>query len=352
MFFRSKSLVGVDIGSSGVKVVELQPAGAGYRLTGFGYAPLPSEAIVQGSFMNASVVSDAVRSACGEAGIKSKSIASSVAGHSVIVKRIAIPIQSSEELERTIHWEAEQYIPFDINEVHIDYQVLRADAVAGQMEILLVAAKRDLIDDYISVFTDAGLTLAVMDVDAFAAGNTYEHCYAPGEDSVVAILDVGASVIKMNVVRGVVPVFTRDITSGGNQYTEEIQKLIGITFDEAERIKVGGRPGEVSRDVIPQEVEEALREVSDGILGEVQRSLEFYRATTGGGLDRVMLCGGGARVPSLDRMLQERLGVPVEVMDPFSKIAIGTGVNSEERVREFGPALCVAIGLGMRRMKE
>ena len=154
----------------------------------------------------------------------------------------------------------------------------------------------------------------------------------------------------MNVMSGSVPVFTRDITSGGNQYTEEIQKTLGITFEEAERIKVGGRPGETSKDVVPQEVEEAMREVSETMLGEIQRSLDFYRATaTSSRLERLLLCGGAARVPGLDRIFHDKLEIPVEIANPFQRVDIASSAGDEERIRELGPALCTAIGLGMRR---
>ena len=353
MFWRSKSIVGLDIGSNSVKAVELSASSGGYKITAFGYAPLPSEAIVQGSFMNAPAISTAIQEALSEGGIKAKEVASSVSGHSVIVKRISLPMQSSDELEETIRWEAEQYIPFDINEVNIDHQVLQENGIEGKMDVLLVAAKKDMIDDYTSVVADCGMSLAVLDVDSFAVGNMYEHCYAPDDDSTAALIDIGASVINMNVMRGAVPVFTRDITTGGNQYTEEIQKTLGISVEEAERIKIGVRPGEVSKDVVPQEVEEAMREVSETLIGEVQRSLDFYRATaTSTALDRILLCGGGARVPGLDRMFQEKLEIATEIADPFTKVEIGGGSLDEGLLHELGPALCVAVGLGMRRMNE
>jgi type IV pilus assembly protein PilM len=348
--FRSKSIIGLDIGSSAVKAVELQPHGSKYRLTGFGYADLPSEAIVQGSFMNAPEIARAIGEACAMLRTRTRAVATSVSGHSVIVKRISLPAQTHDELDETIRWEAEQYIPFDINEVNIDHQVLQKDGADGQMDVLLVAVKKDLIDDYTAAITDAGYTLKVMDVDAFAVGNAYEHCYQPEEGDVTALVDIGASVINMNVMAGTIPVFTRDITTGGNQYTEEIQKTLNISFDEAERIKLGGKRGEVSKDVVPQEVQDAMREVSDQLVGEVQRSLDFYRATTSSSrVDRLLLCGGAASAPGLDRLFEERLGIKVEVVDPFRRIEIGSGAGDEDRIRELGPSLCVALGLAMRR---
>jgi type IV pilus assembly protein PilM len=345
-----KSVIGLDIGASQVKAVELELHGRSYRLRGVGFAPLPPEAIVQGSFMNRPAISAAIAEACAMGGFKSREVVTSVSGHSVIVKRISLPAQSKEELDESIRWEAEQYIPFDINEVSIDHQILRESGADGQMDVLLVAAKKELIDDYVSVIGESGLLLVVMDVDAFAVGNMYQHNYEPSDETTVALLDLGASVINMNVMSGSVPVFTRDITSGGNQHTEQIQKTLGISFEEAERIKVGGRPGETSKDVVPQEVEEAMREVSETMLNEIQRSFDFYRATaTSSRLERLLLCGGAARVPGLDRIFHERLEIPVEIANPFQRIEIASSAGDEELIRDLGPSLCTAIGLGMRQ---
>jgi type IV pilus assembly protein PilM len=352
MFLGSKSVVGLDIGSSAVKAIELQPVSDGFKLLRFGFAQLPPEAIVQGSFMNAPAIASAVREACQGAGIKAKDAATSASGHAVIVKKITLPSQSSEELDETIRWEAEQYIPFDINEVNVDYQILQETTAEGQMDVLLVAAKKDLIDNYQAVIQDAGMNLLVMDVDAFALGNMYEFNHPRSSDSAVALVDVGSAFININVTCGGVPIFTRDITSGGNLYTEEIQKTLNLSFEEAERIKLGGRSGEVSKEVVPQEVEEAMREVSENLVGEIQRSLDFCRATTSSQpIEQIQLCGGSARVPGLARLIQERTEVHVEVADPFARIQVSAGAD-EEQLQELAPALCVAVGLGMRRSSE
>ena len=301
--------------------------------------------------MNAPAISAAIAEACAMGGFKSKEVVTSVSGHSVIVKRISLPAQSKEELEETIRWEAEQYIPFDINEVNIDHQILRESG--DRRPDGRAAGRRQEGPDRrlpVSVITESGLSLVVMDVDAFAVGNMYQHNYEPADETTVALLDLGASVINMNVMNGSVPVFTRDITSGGNQYTEEIQKTLGITFEEAERIKVGGRPGETSKDVVPQEVEEAMREVSETMLGEIQRSLDFYRATAASSrLERLLLCGGAARVPGLDRIFHDKLEIPSRSPIRSSASTSRSSAGDEERIRELGPALCTAIGLGMRR---
>ncbi|MFQ5698664.1 MAG: type IV pilus assembly protein PilM [Myxococcota bacterium] len=351
-WFGSHPIVGLDIGSSSVKVVELDGGPNEWQLRRLGYAALPPETIVQGSFMNSPAIASAIREACEQAGVRSREVACSTSGHAVIVKKITLPSQSSEELEETIRWEAEQYIPFDINEVNVDYQILQEGGIDGQMDVLLVAAKRDLIDNYQTVLQDAGMSLGVMDVDAFALGNMFEANYESQPGQATAVVDIGSAFINLNVMLDGVPTFVRDITSGGNLYTEEVQKTLDLGFEEAERIKVGGVSEETSRDVVPQEVEDAMRSVSDTLVSEVQRSLDFYRATTSGAsLARVVLCGGAGQVPGLARMIQERSEIPVEIADPFSRVKVVPSVDPEQ-VRQLAPSLCVAVGLGMRRSDD
>ena len=224
--FGKPSIVGLDIGSSSVKAVELGLKGRdkGFELKKLGIAPLPPEAIVQGAFLSSSAIADSIREAIENGAITTKEVAIAVSGHSVIVKKVSLAAQSHEELEDTIQWEAEQYIPFDVNEVHLDFQILDTSEGEGQMDVLLVAAKRDLVDDYVQVITEAGLIPSCIDVAAFAVENAYEMNYGGTSDESVALVNVGAQVVNINVTHQGVPAFTRDITTGGNQYTEEIEK--------------------------------------------------------------------------------------------------------------------------------
>jgi type IV pilus assembly protein PilM len=280
-------------------------------------------------------------------------VATSVSGHSVIVKKISMPSMSDSELEEQIRWEAEQYIPFDINEVNIDYQVLQEAGIEGQMEVLLVAAKKDLIDDYHNVVADAGLALSVLDVDAFAVSNAYEYNYEPGPDSNVALVDMGATVVTISIMNGNVPVFTRDLSAGGNHYTEEIQKALNITFEDAENIKRGGGSRETSKDVVPQEIEDAIQSVSETLVGEIQRSLDFYRATHASRpVERVLLSGGCAQVPGLDKLFRERADVPVEVMDPLRQLDLSSSLGDAGELQELASTFAVAVGLALRRQDD
>ena len=349
-FGNTKSIIGLDIGSSSVKAVELAVKARGIELVNLGVAPVEPEAIVQGAFLNSSVISEAIQQAVREAGIKTKMVATAVSGHSVIVKKISLPTMSREELEESIRWEAEQYIPFDINEVNLDFQILETGDGEGQMDVLLVAAKKDLIDDYVQVISDAGLQPIVLDVAAFAVENTFTRNYEPSKEEVVALVNVGSQVVNINIVSEGVPAFTRDISTGGNAYTEEIQKALAVSWEEAERIKLGGGATEESQDVVPQEVEQAMRSVTDTVIGEISRSLDFFAATAAESrIARVMLSGGGCRISGFESAFQGKTNLPVELLNPLERVTVSNRLDPDMLAR-WGPSLGVAVGLAMRRV--
>jgi type IV pilus assembly protein PilM len=338
-----------------VKAVELVTKGKNkeFELVHLGVAKLPPEAIVQGAFLNSSAIVDAVREAIEAAKIKTRNVAAAVSGHSVIVKKVNLPVMTHDELDEQIRWEAEQYIPFDVNEVNLDFQILDDGGSGdgdGQMEVLLVAAKKDLIDDYVQVITEAGLTPAAIDVAAFAVENAFEANYDVTPDEVVALVNIGAQVVNINILKGGVPAFTRDITTAGNHYTEEIQKALSVSFEEAERIKLGGKRSDDNQDVVPQEVEQAMQAVTETVTGEISRSLDFFAATTADShIGRVILAGGGANVTGFEKAFHERTGLPVEILNPFSRM-LPSSKFEPELLEEMAPALGVGVGLALRRL--
>jgi len=350
--FGSRSVVGLDIGSSSIKAVELSRRGRSkeFELTHLGVALLPAEAIVQGAFLNSSAIVEGIREAIEKAKIRTKNVAAAVSGHSVIVKKVSLPVMTRDELDEQIRWEAEQYIPFDVNEVNLDFQILNSGGGEGQMEVLLVAAKKDLVDDYVQVIREAGLVPAAIDVAAFAVENAFEANYDVRPDEVVALVNIGAQVVNINIISNGAPAFTRDITTAGNQYTEEIQKALSISFDEAERIKLGGRRSENSQEVVPQEVEQAMRTVTETVIGEISRSLDFFSATSADSrIERIVLCGGGASVAGLQAAFQQRSGGKVEIMDPLARMLPSSKFEANY-LDEVAPALGVGVGLALRRM--
>lgn len=348
LFKKKKDLVGIDIGSSSVKLVQLWQTRDGYQLLNAAIMPLPPEAIVDNSLMDTAAVVDAVKNLVASLGIKSKDVACSISGNAVIIRKIILPVMTSEELEDQISWEAEQYIPFDIKDVHIDFQILGPDSIdPSKIQVLLVASKKDIINDYVAVFNDAGLSLNVMDVDSFAVQNAFE-LNTEVSDEVRALVNVGAGVMNINVVKAETSLFTRDVQMGGNQYTEEIQKQLGVSAQEAETMKMLAveQQGGPLADVIGR--------VNDSLAQEIRRSVDFYNSTASGEerITRVSMCGGCSKMAGLKEAVAAKLGMDVELLNPFERIKYGEKDFDPEYLQEIAPLMAVGVGLAIRRVGD
>jgi type IV pilus assembly protein PilM len=330
--------------------VELKEGKTGYRLQSLALSHLPPEAIVDGALMDSVTIIDAIKDAMGQAKTKSKNVVTSVSGHSVIVKKITLPFMTEAELEESIQWESERYIPFDINDVNIDFQILGSDAENPEsMDVILVAAKKEIINDYVSVIMEAGLTPIIIDVDAFALENTLAINYDLEKSEPVAIANVGASITSISILKNNVSAFTRDIFTGGNQVTEEIQRQLHIDFDEAERIKVGSKVDGASQPVI----QKVLKEASESLAVEIGNSIDFFQSsTTYEKISRLYLSGGGSKIKDFDILLQQQMGIPAEVINPFKKIEFSEKSFDMEYMREIGPAMAVGVGLASRTVGD
>ena len=346
-----KNLVGVDIGSSSIKVCQLKEGRKGYGLVRLGYAPLPPQTIVDGHVMNSQAVIEGLNRLFAEAKIKQKEVALSISGQAVIIRKITVPMMTAAELDEQIQWEAEQHIPFDIKDVHVDYEVLRRRPEAGQMDLLLVAAKRDEINDYTQIAKSAKLKPLVVDIDAFTVQNLFEMNRGIPPDQTFAIINVGASLASINIVSRGASAFTRDIANGGNYITEQIQKQLGVPFEQAEEFKCAsatGAPGSV-----PALVPQVIDAVCDSIAGEIQRSLDFFLATSGEAeMNRIYLTGGSSMLPSLAAAVGRRSRVAVEVIQPMEKISIEAKEVNPQLIQTRAAQFCVALGLGMRKDRE
>jgi type IV pilus assembly protein PilM len=346
---KSKAVVGLDIGSSAVKAVELKVAGKGFKVMAFAIEPVPPDSIVDGAIIDGTAVADAIRRLFENKAFKTKEVAASLSGNAVIVKKISLPVMTEAELAESIYWEAEQYIPFDIQDVNLDYQILdagRGPDSKGTMEVLLVAAKKEKIADYMGVISQAGRVAVVVDVDAFALQNAYETNYGLEPLSVVVLLNAGASAININILSGAQSVFTRDISSGGNAYTEAVQKELNLPFESAELLK----KGEAVDGVTFEEVRPVLHAMTENVLLEIQKTFDFFKATAASErIDRIVLSGGASRVDGFAEALEERFGAPVESFDPFRKIAFEPkrfGITNPENLVATA---AVAVGLALRR---
>jgi len=349
MFRRTKAAVGLDIGSSTIKAVELKPVGKMYRVAAFASEPLPRDAIVDGAIIDAGVVADAIRRAFDAAGIKTREVAASLSGNAVIVKKITLPVMTEAELGESIYWEAEQYIPFDIQDVNLDYQITdpgTGPESKGTMDVLLVAAKKEKIADYTGAIAQAGRTPIVVDVDAFALQNAYEINYGAEENAVVVLVNAGASAININIVRGEFSLFTRDISIGGNAYTEAIQKELNLPFAAAEELKKG-----IPADGVTfEEARPVLHAVNENVLLEIQKTFDFFKATAASErIDKIVVSGGSSRVEGFCEMLAERFGAPVEPFDPFKRVSFEPKKFGLESADDIAPVAPIALGLALRR---
>lgn len=343
---KKKDIVGIDIGSSSVKLVQLKEHKGTYTLQNVGLLPLPQEAIVDNTLMDTASIVDALKMLIASLGIKAAEAACSISGNSVIIRKIGMQTMTPDALEDQIQWEAEQYIPFDINDVYLDFQILSEDKTdASRMNVLLVASKKDIINDYVVVLGEAGLKPVVMDIDSFAIQNAFEINYDVGPEEVIALVNIGASIMNMNIIKGGVSLFTRDVQVGGNLYTEEIQKQLGVSGTEAEEIKIRGLGHEKVRDLMSR--------VNETLATEMMRSLDFYNSNAGDEkIARVFLSGGGAKNSLLPDAVAQRLGLPVDIINPFQKIKYSEKDFDPEYLQEIGPLVTVAVGLATRRVGD
>lgn len=346
----ANELIGLDMGSSAIKMVEIKDTKQGYFLSRFGLAPLPPDAVVEGEVVERGAVLAAIRKLQSDLGIRAKYVASCVSSKSVIIKKISLPAMTEYELEEQIPFEAEQHVPFNIDEVYLDYQPLETTSLeSDQMEVLLVAAKKDFVEQHRDVLKAAGLNCPVVDVDVFALENIYEVNYPISEEEVIALVDLGASMMKVNILISGVTAFNRDVPLGGRIFTEEIQRQWNLGFEDAEALKRGQElPG-----IDIQDAQTLLYNQGMALVSELENSFEFFLATPfGRPVTRIYLSGGVAKSQGLVTIIGERTGLPVEMLNPFQQVAYDRKKYSDEYIAEMAPFITIGAGLALRRSKE
>ena len=346
---KKKDVIGLDIGSSSIKVVELNESKRGYRLNSCAMAFIPPEAIVDGSLMDSVVIVDTIRELIRGFKIKIKEVATSVSGHSVIVKKISLPMITEDELAESIQWEAERYIPFDASDVNIDFQILGPNEENDElMDVVLVAAKKDIINDYLSVLLEAGLNPVIVDIDAFALENMYQANYPMKRGEGVALVDIGANVMNINIMKDGLSAFTRDVFKGGSAITEEIQKHLHVDYEEAEALKVGSKIDDTKRKAI----DSILRTASEDFASEIVQSLDYFQKTSSQNVDRLFISGGCAKIEGLSKVIEGQIGVPVDVVDPFQNVEITKRDLNLDYINDISPMMAVGVGLALRRVGD
>src|SRR5687767_15202911 len=322
-----KNLVGLDIGSSSVKAVELQKKGNSVQLMSLGYENLQPDTIVDGQIMELNNVSNVIANIFNEHTIKTTRVCAGVSGHSVIVKNIVLPQMSQEELQESFSWHAEEHIPFDIGDVNLDYELTGKSSET--LHVLMAACKSDKIANVKQAIQLAGKHPVIIDVDAFALQNCYEVNYQPRVGEIVALLNIGAATMNINILNGTRSIFARDASVGGSQYTSLLQKELGLSFEQAEGVKRGMA---LPEGVEPRPIQPIIETVSEALALEMKKTVDFYRATAQegeGGIQKILLAGGGSKLPGLADFLARKFEIPVEVFDPFRQI------RSEEHTSEL-----------------
>lgn len=347
LFGKKKSVAGLDVGSSSIKVVELDGKISNLNLVSLGFENLPDETVVDGQIMELNAVSEVIQNVCSDHKINSNQVVTGVSGHSVIIKNIILPPMSHEELEESIDWHAEEHIPYDLSDVSLDYHVTGEDDEATQ--VMIAACKRERLDNIKQAIQLSGKQPVVIDVDTFALQNCYEVNYQPDESQVVTLLNIGASTMNVNIVKGTQSLFTRDITVGGSQFTDILQRSLSLSFQEAEAVKRGVTDAVES--VEEKSIEPLMNNVTDMVAMEIQKTFDFYRATADDDnimVEKILISGGGSKLSGLSEDLSAKLELPVEVLDPFRQIKVDTRKFDPDYLSEIMPEMAVAVGLAIR----
>lgn len=346
-FGKKKSVAGLDIGSSSIKMVELEGKANSLSLVSLGYENLPDDTIIDGQIMELNVVSDVIRSVCANHQVNADQVVTGVSGHSVIIKNIVLPAMSADELEESIDWHAEEHIPYDLADVSLDYQI--TGTTSDSTHVLIAACKRERIDNVRQAVQLAGKEPYVIDVDTFALQNCYELNYQPDDSQVVTLLNIGASTMNVNIVKGTRSLFTRDITVGGSQFTDVLQRSLGLSFQQAEAVKRG--VSHAVEGIEEKSIEPLMNNVTEIVAMEIQKTFDFYRATTEDNqtvVQKILISGGGSKLAGLAQDLSARLELPVEVLDPFRNIKVDSRKFDPDYLSEIMPEMAVAVGLAMR----
>lgn len=342
LFSRTRTSVGLDIGSGQVKLAAISHGSGEPVLTRVAMTPLADDAIVEGEVMDAGMVAEAVRRLFDQVQIKSRQVVTAVGGRDVIIKKIPMDRMKEAEAREVIRWEAEQHVPFDMDNVELDFQILDPDGEGLQMTVLLVAAKRELIDHKLSLLAEVGVEPAIIDVDAFALHNAFELSYPEGMTGVVGLVNIGHEMTNVNILDEGIPVLTRDLPVGTRRFREDLQRERGLSAEEANRILQGFE----TSDVLAPFLETRGDELATGI----ERAAAFLQtaARSSSGLSRLYTSGGGSRIPGLTKVLADRLRLPVEMTNPLKRLHVDPGAFDGMNIDEVAPLLMLPVGLALR----
>ena len=341
-------LVGLDIGSRTIKAAEIIDTKKGNSLKKFAMTDIPPGLIEDGTVNDPEAVGQAISELFKSYNIREQNVAISIGGYSVIVKKINVQTMAEDQLQETIHFEAEQYIPFDISDVNLDFQILGPNENnPNQMNVFLVAAKKEMVNDYINLVNLAGLNPCIIDVEAFALQNIFEINYDTKDEN-IALIDIGASKTSLNILKGNNSVFMRDVSLGCGQINQKIISLINCSFEEAEAIKLGGQTDKIS----PDDLKEIVSSVVADWCTEIRRALDFFYSTyPDDQIKRIVLSGGGGNIAEFRQLLTVEASAEVETINPFSTFAIDDKLDSSY-IEQMSTQAAISMGLAIRRIDD
>jgi type IV pilus assembly protein PilM len=342
LFGRNAMTVGLDIGSGLIKLVAISHSSGGPVLTKVAFTSVVNDAIVEGEVMDPAIVAEAIKGLLASAGIKTNKVVTAVGGRDVIIKKIAMDRMKEAEAREVIRWEAEQHVPFDMDNVELDFQILDPEGEGLQMTVPLVAAKRELVEHKVRLLADVGLEASVIDVDAFALHNAFEINYPEAMHGVVGLVNIGHETTNINILDDGIPVLTRDIPVGTRRFKEDLQRERGLSAEQADKLLQGVE----SSEALDPFLESRGEELAVGI----ERAAAFLQSASrsAGGISRIFTTGGGARIPRLNKVLSDRLKTPLQLANPIEKLPVADGVFDLRPVDEIAPLLMLPIGLALR----
>ena len=348
-FGKKDHIVGLDIGSRSIKAAEITETKRGLSLTHFGIVDIAHGAIEEGNINDPETVAESIKQLFKSYNIKETNVAVSIGGYSVIVKKISVQTMDEEKLQETIHFEAEQYIPFDISDVNLDFQILgESESNPGQMNVFLVAAKKEMVNDYINLVNLAGLNPCIVDVEAFALQNTFEANYDMQSEN-TALIDIGASKTSLNILKGNSSLFMRDVSLGCGQINQKIMSLIECSFEEAEQLKYGDKPDRLTQ----EDLKGIVSSVVTDWCTEIRRALDFFYSTyPEDQIKRIILSGGGANIDEFRELLATEASAEVESINPFKNLKIDKKHFDDTFIKQIAPQAAISMGLAMRKVDD
>ncbi len=341
---KEQLVVGVDIGSHAVKICQLKRTDKGYYVVSLGSAVIPEGAVDDGTLNDPETVGGIISDLFKNLKIKNKKVGISISGYSVIVKKVNLAVMDEEKLEEHILLEAEQYIPFDIDDVYLDFQDMETNTKESERtDVMLVAAKKEIVDDYLNMLQEIGLTPVIVDVDGFALENTYEYNYPKGEN--VALVDIGASKMNINILSEGISVVARDIVVGSRQLTDQLQRTLDLEYEEAEAIKLGNTPSGENQ----QQIEEIYSSTCTQWVLEIKKAIDLYHSNNPERpLSKLILSGGGSKVAGLADFLESETSLPVKLFNPFENMQSNTEQIDSDYLKRIGPEMAIASGIAIR----